>query len=147
MARKRGQWNRRWRMVCLLSLLTAGLGPAGCLCYQACVTLAEEDDGGAMTVALSQCVELRLRANHTTGYQWVLAVLDETVLARTDWRYDVDPHLPGMAGVGGTEVWSFEGRSPGTTRLRLEYRQPWMPADTEPDELFEVTVTVVESED
>ena len=145
MTMKREQWSVIWRRASLLSLLAVGLGPTGCLCYQACLRLADEDDGDTVTVAVSQCIEVRLSANHTTGYEWVLAALDETVLARTDWRYDVDPHLPGVVGVGGTEVWSFEGHSPGTTQLRLEYRQPWMPVDTEPAELFELTVTVVES--
>jgi inhibitor of cysteine peptidase len=115
---------------------------AGCAQPQDALSLTEEDNGRAITIAVGECFDVRLKSNVTTGYEWQLVEMDTSILENTDKEYVQDIAPPGMAGVGGTEIWDFTGRAPGRTDLRLEYRRPWEPVEKKPEDTFEIEVTV-----
>lgn len=109
------------------------------------VELDEDDDGTEVTIAVSETLTVTLASNATTGYAWEYLEVDDGVLENTGQEYVPDEAPEGMVGVGGVEIWEFTGRTAGTTTLRLEYRQPWMPEE-EPADSFEVQVTVTEAQ-
>ena len=90
------------------------------------VGLALKDDGRTVQLAPGQVVMVSLKANHTTGYQWVLADSAHAVLAREgDPTYDVDS--TGAVGAGGFETWRFRAVQAGTGTIALQYRRLWEP--------------------
>ena len=125
---------------CAVFGMSAILG--GCAKPQDALSLTEEDNGRAITIAVGECFDVRLKSNVTTGYEWQLVEMDASILENTDKEYVQDIAPPGMTGVGGTEIWEFAGETPGQTELRLEYRRPWEPVANKPEDTFEIEVTV-----
>jgi inhibitor of cysteine peptidase len=86
--------------------------------------LALKDDGRTVRVAPGQVVMVSLKANHTTGYRWVLADSALGVLEREgEPVYYADS--TGGVGAGGFENWRFRATRAGSGTLVLEYRRPW----------------------
>ncbi len=73
-------------------------------------------------------VSIKLPANPTTGYQWVLIKYDQTLMEKPiDHYLPPDTHL---IGAPGYSVWQFKfKRSAFTakqqTQVILEYKRPW----------------------
>lgn len=131
----------------LTRLMTLGLAGAlaaavGCAKSATVIQLDARNNGTAVRLSVGGKLKLSLASNITTGYSWELVELDTTVVENTAQEYVPDPAPEGMVGVGGTEIWDFTGRSPGTTPLRLEYRRPWEPKDIEAADSFELAITV-----
>ena len=128
---------------------SAMLGLAGGLVFlTGCfgTRLGAADDGGTVTTRVGALLTVALASNPTTGFEWQLTEMDETVLENTGQRYVSSPSLIPLVGAGGTEIWEFVARSEGTTTLRLEYRRPFEPEDLDPEDSFEVTVVVTPAE-
>jgi predicted secreted protein len=84
-------------------------------------------------VAAGEQVRLVLRANHSTGFRWMLA--DSAALGplRPDGRrYAVPRRLRDRDGAGGAETWTFTALAPGEGTVALIYRRPGedVPADS-----------------
>ncbi len=96
--------------------------------------LALKDDGRAVELAAQQVVLVSLKANHTTGYSWVLRdSVGPALLREVDPTYDVDSSSTGGVGAGGFETWRFRAAAAGRDTIVLEYRRPWeadRPAET-----------------
>nr|WP_063709938.1 protease inhibitor I42 family protein [Nocardia transvalensis] len=106
------------------------------------VSVTGDFDGKAVSLAPGQTLEVSLAANPSTGYQWDLIDLDQTVLDQAgdpDYRPAAD--AGNAAGIGGTSRWRFTAKTPGATALHLGYARPWE-AGTEPAQHFTLTVTV-----
>lgn len=89
------------------------------------------------TIALNPGQELvvRLAANPTTGYRWILGDAPVTSLAMSATpAYRQDAGAKRLMGAGGVETWRFLAIAPGRAKLTLEYRRPWerdaAPAET-----------------
>jgi inhibitor of cysteine peptidase len=120
---------RRWAgflrcaFVCAILLVASGdlagqMGAAG-------VTVITEQTRGEVSLKLGAVLEVRLEANHTTGYSWVATPVANPVLMRQGFvRYE-EPASGGKAGVGGVEVWRFKAVKAGKQGLQFEYRRPW----------------------
>lgn len=68
-------------------------------------------------------VTLRLEANHSTGFRWLLAPLGEGALEQyAEPFYAFEWSKP---GAGGAEYWQFRALRSGKAELRFDYRQPW----------------------
>ncbi len=91
------------------------------------------DPNVPITAAVRQEFLLALPANPTTGFTWQLAKpLDPNLmLAETSYT----PEEGRIVGAGGTQYWRFEGISPGTATITLNYARSWekgvAPAKTE----------------
>jgi|GEM_PF-5715210 len=70
------------------------------------------------------CTDIYLPANPTTGYGWQFSVDTPDVVSVTE-QYFPDASEPGMAGVGGTHWFHFDGLFPGTAAVTLTYARPW----------------------
>jgi copper homeostasis protein (lipoprotein) len=92
----------------------------------AALTLSEADSGRTIDIAAGQRVAIQLRANHTTGYRWILATPLAGVLVRLgEATYERDTVASNSPGAGGIETWSFQASRPGQEDAHFEYRRSW----------------------
>ena len=92
--------------------------------------------GTTVELAADGTLELRLEANPTTGYQWV--VLEAGVVELSDETHKSDSDATGS---GGISTFTFTPTGSGTADLVLGYLRPWEEG-IEPIDTFTVTVTV-----
>lgn len=104
--------------------------------------LTSADNGKAVTLSVGDPLVIRLTANHTTGYQWVVVQDGGAVLKQTgESEYQLDPAGPGIVGSGGEEIWRFKAAAAGEATLKLGYQRPWEKG-AEPAQTYSVRVTV-----
>jgi inhibitor of cysteine peptidase len=120
---------RRWRLASRLALaavifvaahaIVAGqTGAAG-------VKVVTEKTTGLVSVKVGATLEVKLEANHTTGYSWVAAPAVDPVLVRQGATAYQEHSAGGKTGVGGMEIWRFKAVKAGKQALQFEYRKPW----------------------
>ena len=88
-------------------------------------TVVTEQTHGDVSLKVGAVLEVRLEANHTTGYSWVAAPVANPVLMRQGAARYEEHASGGKAGVGGVEVWRFKAVKAGKQGLQFEYRRPW----------------------
>ncbi|MEI9977500.1 MAG: protease inhibitor I42 family protein [Edaphobacter sp.] len=88
-------------------------------------TVVTEQTGGETSLKVGGVLEVRLEANHTTGYSWVQAPTANAVLTRLGAAAYEEKPAGGKTGVGGVEIWKFKAVQAGKQSLRFEYRRPW----------------------
>ena len=103
--------------------------------------LEAEDAGRQIELAVGEKMQVTLKSNPTTGYQWEVADIDESVLLQLGAEYDADS--PQLTGAGGEEAFTFEAVGTGETALQLIYHRSWE-VDAPPVETFSVTIVVTE---
>ena len=104
------------------------------------------DDGSDVdpsAMRIGEELEIALESNPSTGYSWaVQSPTDDAVLELVSTDF-IEPDAPdGMAGVPGTEVFSFRATGVGSVTVLLHYVRSWepdAPADTHSQD-----VTVIE---
>jgi predicted secreted protein len=74
----------------------------------------ESDAGKPIEVQPQRKLTIRLEANHSTGYRWMLATKGERLEQFGEPYY-----------AGGAEYWTFMPGRAGTQELAFEYRRPW----------------------
>lgn len=93
------------------------------------VELTAGDHDRQVDVKQGQTVTVRLDANRTTGYTWLLpgGPVAKGVLEPLHPESRYDQKIDGIysMGVGAIEVWEFKAVRPGEGVLRLEYRRPF----------------------
>jgi copper homeostasis protein (lipoprotein) len=89
-------------------------------------TVVTDKSAGDVSLKVGGALEVRLDANHTTGYSWIAAPVADPVLSRLGAAtYKEDSSGGGKAGVGGVEIWRFKAVKTGKEALKFEYRRPW----------------------
>jgi inhibitor of cysteine peptidase len=88
-------------------------------------TVVTEQTHGDVSLKVGALLEVRLEANHTTGYSWVAAPVANPVLTRQGPAKYEEHVTGGKVGVGGVEVWRFKAIKAGKQGLQFEYRRPW----------------------
>ncbi|MFZ4584771.1 MAG: protease inhibitor I42 family protein [Acidimicrobiia bacterium] len=77
---------------------------------------------GPITLTKGEQATIKLSANATTGYEWVVATEPDQAVAKiVSNEYQADPNPKGMSGVGGTQVVVIDGVGAGSTILVLNY--------------------------
>ena len=116
------------------------------------VVVRDADNGKTVQVRQNQLLEVRLAGNLTTGYAWYAvggrnndgkASGNEEVgvLAPYAEHVYVEDRVPaGVAGGGGTDVYRYLARKPGTRTLRFIHLQPWEHGEIGARESFTVVV-------
>lgn len=79
----------------------------------------------SINLRLNQQLTVRLKANPTTGYQWVLKQQPSFLKIINADVYQQDSHPEGMVGVGGQTTWSFQAQAKGSDALILIYQRLW----------------------
>jgi inhibitor of cysteine peptidase len=103
------------------------------------VVLTSDDSGTTYRMQLDEEIVVALDGNATTGYQWAIDELDETVVRSLGSTYIAPSN--GAVGQGGVEEWSFRALEPGTTVLSLKYWRQWE-GDASVVERFDIILTV-----
>lgn len=118
-----------------------------CLCV-ACassprgiVTKSDADAGSTVELSRGDTLALVLKANPTTGYGWVVATVDTTILREIGAHYVPDDVPKGIVGSGGRSFLRFEAVESGKTAVQLEYKRSWETAKP-PAKTFEIEVLV-----
>jgi inhibitor of cysteine peptidase len=84
-----------------------------------------EQTGQQVSLRVGAVLEVRLEANHTTGYSWIAAPVANPVLMRQGATKYEEHASGGKVGVGGVEVWRFKAVKAGKQGLEFDYRRPW----------------------
>lgn len=105
------------------------------------VTMVTESSGREVMLKREGVLEVRLRANRTTGYSWTTAPVMHPVLVRMGKALYHERAREGKTGVGGVAIWRFKAVKLGREILTFEYRRPWEKnATAARTEVFSVTV-------
>ncbi|MCU1253470.1 MAG: peptidase inhibitor [Edaphobacter sp.] len=136
---------RRWgavvRYAALVAFFVAAHGVVAGQVGAGGATVVTEQTHGDVSLKVGAVLEVRLEANHTTGYSWVFAPAVNPVLMRQG-RTAYQEHVSGSTvGAGGVEVWRFKAVKAGRQGLQFEYRRPWE-KDSPPAKVVMFTVTV-----
>lgn len=118
-----------------------------CSALAACVVAPPRElDGAANNSRVSlepkQDLVIRLNANPTTGYRWVVDRGAASVLSQVDepfWQ-PVSSGAP-LVGQGGWTTFRYTAVSEGSDTLVLAYRRPWE-KDATPARTYQLDVTV-----
>ncbi len=128
-------------------LLVATAAAAGCgeeaTATQGPLELTEADQGKNFTVRAGETLEVILAGNPTTGYAWFAALDDDSAaLLKQEGEpvYTQENTDADIVGAGGTYTFTFTAAGEGEALLKLIYVRAW--EDVEPEETFEVNVTV-----
>jgi predicted secreted protein len=88
-------------------------------------TVVSEHTSGDVNLKVGGLLEVRLEANHTTGYGWMAAPAMNAVLVRQGKAEYQENAAGGRIGAGGVEIWRFKAVKVGQQVLTFEYRRPW----------------------
>jgi inhibitor of cysteine peptidase len=104
--------------------------------------LNASDNNTTINVTTGEFLVVILEANPTTGYMWeVTEPLDELVLRQVgDIAFVQDYAEPGLVGVPGVEIATFEVVGAGDATIKMIYHQSWE-IDVEPVDTFTLNVT------
>lgn len=80
---------------------------------------------GEPTPKVGDVVEIRVRGNPTTGYEWTALMSENGMLKLLDSEYAEDEHEDEMAGVGGTYIWYVTSDVAGTYTFDASYGKSW----------------------
>ncbi len=84
---------------------------------------------------------IKLEENPTTGYQWSIAVSDESVVMLDKDDYEPDDQSGELVGSGGTRVLTFKALKAGTATIGMVYERSWEPNPDDAKVQFSVTVS------
>lgn len=85
---------------------------------------------------------IELKANPTTGYEWVVSMDKEDVVKLEKREYKQSVKDPTIVGAGGTETFCFKAVGDGTVKITFTYCRPW---EENKDAARTVTYTCVSS--
>jgi inhibitor of cysteine peptidase len=105
--------------------------------------ITDADKGGVIHMKLADQLELRLKANPTTGYMWYLEKESTPLVKLVHMTQTEPPDQSAEPAVGRPifQVFTFEARHIGDGILRLHYVRSWEKPTPE-DERFEIRVVI-----
>ncbi len=103
------------------------------------IKLTEKESGYTVEMAAGSVMEVILKGNPTTGYTWVVASVDESILTQIgEAEFKAERKARGS---GGTITMRFRAEGVGRTFLKLMYHRPFE-KDRPPSKTFELKVEV-----
>lgn len=102
--------------------------------------VTDADNGKTVAVAVGKSLNIVLKGNATTGFQWQVDKIDGNgvqQVGKMDYAPDKNPGK--MVGVGGKYVYHFKVVKPGKTKISMSYARPWE-KDTPPAQKYEVVI-------
>lgn len=131
----------RLRLILVSVIIVVSLGFLACSQHVSWVVVDASDSGDAVKVRIGAELFVTLDSNPTTGFQWeLIEVSDKNVLEQVAHEFK-RPESEAIPGTGGIERWTFKAIKEGTTRLYMEYSQPWE-VGTKSAETFTLIVIV-----
>jgi inhibitor of cysteine peptidase len=105
------------------------------------VTITDKDKDAKVDLAKGDKLVVKLPANPSTGFTWVVASEKSDILKAPEKpMFEKDKNAKGV-GAGGTQVFTFEATKAGKVDVEMHYKRPFE-KDKEPAKTFKFTVTV-----
>ena len=93
-------------------------------CSQKTVKVTESMNNQTVQVDKGHTIEISLPGNPTTGYNWEIKNIDQSILKQSgDLKFTSDDTV--VVGSGGTITLQFKAVGSGKTQLELVYRRSW----------------------
>lgn len=132
---RRGADSRRWIAV-LMCVVFVFASKAACAASK---IVTDADKGGEVHLKMGDTLEVRLKANPSTGFMWYIQK-ESTPVMKLVHQTQADAAEPGV-GRPVVQVFLFEPKRSGDGALRLHYVRSCEPPTPE-DERFEIHVVV-----
>jgi len=107
-------------------------------CGKQTITMTKTDNGKSVQAHAGDTIVIQLDENASTGYTWAVNKTDTTVLMLQSSTYTSSGNLPGS---GGTRVFTFLAKNPGTVHLQLKYWRSFV-GDASITERYSVNIEV-----
>lgn len=113
--------------------------------FAATKVVTDADKGGVIHIKFLDRLEVRLKANPSTGFMWYIEKESTPLLklvhqTQTEVPVPVE-EKPGLVGQPVFQIFTFEPRRVGDGALRLHYVRSWE-KPTPDDEKFEIRVVI-----
>lgn len=106
------------------------------------VTITERDFNGVVVAKVGHVIDLALKANPTTGYQWRCSWEPRNLLRLLGDRYVADDNPDGRVGAGGVHHFVLRATRDGVAVITVQYGQQW--AGGEREKPRRIVVRIVE---
>ncbi|MBF2079466.1 MAG: protease inhibitor I42 family protein [Synechococcales cyanobacterium T60_A2020_003] len=103
------------------------------------ITLTQADNGRTIDIWVGDRLDVNLRENPTTGFQWGIDQNNDEVL-RVEGAEYISPTTSPIGGAG-QRTFTFIGQQSGTAELRLKLWREWQ-GESSVVERFTVTIQV-----
>lgn len=103
------------------------------------VEVTDADNGKSFTVRTGDHIQITLNSNPTTGYEWAVQTIDDTVLSYQGSKYD--SANTGLVGSGGMQTLTFRAELPGDSPIELKYWRSFQ-GDSSIGQTFSIQVKV-----
>ncbi len=101
----------------------------------------ESNNNTTINLTTGRFLVITLEGNPTTGYTWEVEELNEQVLQQVgDIAFVQDYAEPGLVGVPGKQIATFEVVGAGDATIKMVYHRPWE-TEVEPLDTFTLNVT------
>ena len=107
------------------------------------ITLTDADlkkDNVKVELAKGDKLELKLAANPTTGFTWVVGSKESTAL-KSAGKPEYVPDKKGKVGGGGIQVFTFTAEAAGEVDVEMQYKRPFE-KDKEPAKVYKFRVVI-----
>ena len=106
------------------------------------IVATEKDDGQTLDLAKGQDLMIKLPANPSTGYTWVVLSMPSVVESVGEPAFaSKAPEGSAIAGAGGTMTLTFRAVDAGAGKLDLGYMRPWE-TDVAPEKSYSLNLSV-----
>jgi inhibitor of cysteine peptidase len=121
----------------LVMLLT--LSVAASATDEKTVTITDKDKDPKVELAKGDKLLVKLAANPTTGFTWVVAKDSDKLKSAGKPEYEAADK--GKVGGGGTQTFTFTAQTTGELEVEMQYKRPFE-KDKEPAKTFKFKVTI-----
>jgi inhibitor of cysteine peptidase len=127
------------RTICfLLALMLVSAALVACSSASADKIYGENDKN--ISAGVGETFTIQLDENPTTGYGWVAAISDESVVKQVSTDYQPTPTDTAIVGSGGQRAITFKGLKADTATLTLTYERSWEKNNPAKTLVYNVTV-------
>jgi inhibitor of cysteine peptidase len=138
-------------LIVAVALLCLLLALPGCGCGNK-ADEQESDEPAVQTEGMEKTVDaetgqhfdISLESNPSTGYSWQVVQSPNKKVVRVLDSHFVEPSGDAL-GAPGTEVWQFQAVGKGTTKMVMEYSQPWEKS-APPAKRYTLTINVAQAD-
>ena len=102
------------------------------------IRLTQADNGKTVTLSLGDQVLIQLTTNPSTGFDWVTAQLDSSLLLESNRSYRA---LNDAMGSPNQLTICFDTVAPGTANVLLQYQRHWE-KNVPPLQIFEIGIEI-----
>jgi inhibitor of cysteine peptidase len=105
------------------------------------VTITDKDKDAKVELAKGDKLLVKLPANPTTGFTWMIAKEEDKLKSAGKPDYEPADKDKKVVGGGGTQTFTFTAQAAGEVEMELQYKRPFE-KDKEPAKTYKFKVTI-----